>query len=103
MKATKDRLSYWKGRKLDAQSGCKQAQEHYRLMLKCVLHAMKRVNQLERQILLIALLFAVGFAHGCGTVRGVGALMTGIGSDLKRAAGGYDAKKIEEPRKENKL
>ena len=98
MKATKDRLSYWKGRKLDAQEACRQAQEHYRLMLQCATHATRQVSRLERQILLVVLLFAIGFVHGCGTMRGFGGLMEGIGSDIKRAAGGYDEHKVEEPK-----
>ncbi len=97
MKATKNRLSYWKGRKLDAQSACEQAAKHYSIMLKCVTHATKRVNGLEKRVLCIVLLFAIGFMSGCGTVQGLGGLMEGIGSDLKRAAGGYDKQKqIEE-------
>ena len=99
MRTKEKGLAYWKGRKLDAQAACRQAQEHYRLMLQCASHATKRVNKLERQILLIVLLFAIGFEHGCGTMRGFGGLMEGIGSDIKRAAGGYDEHKVESIKK----
>ncbi|KKN47325.1 hypothetical protein LCGC14_0664310 [marine sediment metagenome] len=44
---TKDKgLAYWKGRKLDAQEACRQAKEHYRLMLQCVTHATRQVNKM---------------------------------------------------------
>lgn len=58
---TKDKgLAYWKGRKLDAQAASLQAEEHYKLMLRCVERATRQVNKLEGQILLIAPLLAVG-------------------------------------------
>ena len=64
MRTKKKGLAYWKGRKLDAQEACEQAQEHYRLMLRCVTHATRQVGKLEGQILLIVLLFVVGCRTG---------------------------------------
>ena len=41
------------------------------------------------------IILAIGCLSGCATVRGLGGLMSGIGEDLQRAAGGYDQKQME--------
>ncbi len=77
MKTTTERLSYWKGHLLDAQGIVAEAKkryeeagEHYEAMLKTLTKAKKHINKLEGKILSIMILFAVGFAHGCGTIKG---------------------------------
>ncbi len=57
MKATNNRLSYWKARKMDAQAAIQQAKNDglmaggifYDRLVKCLQLATKKVNQLERE------------------------------------------------------
>jgi len=100
-------LAELKGLQVDARIACRSALKkhdkaptpgnaaHYIHTANQSLGILDKIRHIEKFVL-IALIFLVGFIHGCGTIRGFGGLMEGIGSDLKRAAGGYDQKKIEE-------